>query len=84
MCHREKNSLKYDFLVNRFKRNFLLYREDGLRKHISYAEYMGFREAVGGIKCAGGDACGVVTPSVLKSMFRIVFLCVAEVDYNEI
>ena len=33
---------------------------------------MGFRKAVGGIKSAGGDAaCGVVTPSVFKSMFRI-------------
>ena len=45
---------------------------------------MGFRQAVGGIKSAGGDACGVVTPSVLKSIFRIVFLCVAEVNYNAI
>ena len=45
---------------------------------------MGFRQAVGGIKSAGGDTCGVVTPSVLKSMFRIVFLCVAGVDYNAI
>ena len=33
---------------------------------------------------AEGDACGVVTPSVLKSMFHIVFLCVAGVDYNAI
>ena len=45
---------------------------------------MGFRQAVGGIKSAGGDACGVVTPNVLKSMFRIVLLCVAGVHYNAI
>ena len=65
VCHREKTSLKYDFLVNRFKRGFILYREDGLREHLSYTEYMGFREAVGRIKSAGGDACRVVTPSVM-------------------
>ena len=47
---------------------------------------MGFRQTVDGIKSAGGDACGVGTPSVLKSMFRKVFLflCVAGVDYNAI
>ena len=42
------------------------------REHLLYnTEYMGVREAVGGIKSAGGDACGVVTSSVLKSIFRI-------------
>ena len=50
VCHREKNSLKYDFLVNRFKRDFLLCQDDGLREPLSYTEYMGFRQAVGGIK----------------------------------
>ena len=45
---------------------------------------MGFRQAVGGIKSAGGDACGVVAPSALNSMFLIVFLCVTGVDYNAI
>ena len=85
MCHREKISLKYNFHVNRFKRDFIVYREDGLREeYLSYTECMEFRQAVGGIKSAGGDACGVVTPSVLNSMFRIVFLCIAGVDYNAI
>ena len=63
---------------SRFKRGvcqryFLLYGEDGLREHLSYTEYMGFRQDVGGIKSAGGDACSVVTPSVLKSMLSIIF-----------
>ena len=56
-------------MTYRFKRDFLLYRKDGLGEHLSYTEYMGLRQAVGGIKSAGGDACGVVTPSVLKSVF---------------
>ena len=86
MCHREKTSLKYDFpVINRFKRVFIVHREDGLREdHLSRTECMGFREAVGGKKSAEGEVCGVVTPSVLNSMFRIVFLCVAGVDYHAI
>ena len=68
----------------RFKRDFLLYRKNGLRERLSYTEYMGLRQLVSGIKSAGGDARGVVTSKCIEERVRIVFLCVIGVDYNAI
>ena len=73
-------SLKYDLLLNRFKRGFLLNRDFGLRETSLKPNCMGFRQSVAGIKGTGRDARVVVPNRSVDRAFYIfytILLCVA-------
>ena len=79
VCHAKEISLKHDPLLIRFKIDFLLNRDPGVRETSLRPDYMGFRVPVAGINSAGRDARVVLTNrSVQRAfyMFDTILLCV--------
>ena len=78
-CHAKETSLKQDPLLIRFKRDFLLNRDPGVRETSLRPDDMGFRVPVAGINSAGRDArVVVINRSVQRAfyMFYTILLCV--------